>query len=64
MSTLFYIPDGYLIGMGLWLLLGAAVFVVCLKLRRRFRGRPRNLKWINATLSVLGSLAIIALPGR
>lgn len=56
---LFYLSDGYLLGMGGWLVALGASLLVCLKLRRRWKGKPRRITVLNAALSVWMFLATI-----
>jgi lysophospholipase L1-like esterase len=49
---LFHLSDSYLLGMGVWLLMLAAVFVIGLKLRRRWKQQPRKLRLVHAALSL------------
>ena len=57
MPLFFYLSDGYLLGLGAWLVLLGAVLVGCLRLRRRWRGSPARVRWIHATLSLWMLLA-------
>lgn len=64
MSTLFYLLENeqaYLISMGVWLLVGCVAFVVCLSLRRRFRGQRRRTVCIHLALSVWFCLATLTM---
>lgn len=49
---LLYIPDGYLIGMGAWLLALGAGLVLCLKLRRRWKTQRTKVALVHAALSL------------
>lgn len=51
-SLFLHIPDGYLIGMGLWLVGLMAMPITLLKLRRRVRERRRMWRAVHAALSL------------
>lgn len=52
MPLVFYLSNGYLLGMGAWLAALGAVVVACLKLRRRWRMFPAKVRWVHGALSV------------
>lgn len=58
-SLFLHIPDGYLIGMGGWLVVLIALPVRLLKLRRRFRERRRVLQAVHTALSMWSVLAVL-----
>ena len=55
-------PTAYTIGLGVWLLTGSIAFWGLLKLRRRWRDRPRARKCVQAGLGLWMLLALLTLP--
>lgn len=56
---LWYLPDEYLLGMGIWLLTMAITFIVLLKLRRRWKTQPLRRGMVHGSLSLWLMLAIL-----
>jgi hypothetical protein len=56
---LWYLPDEYLLGMGIWLAVMGATVVVLLKLRRASKTRPVRLGLIHAGLSLWMFLSLV-----
>ncbi len=61
-QNLFAWSLAYTIGLGLWLFGGAITFYGLLKLRRRWRDKPRARKFVHAGLGLWMLLALLTLP--
>ena len=53
------LSDGYLAGMGLWLIVLALCPVLLVRLRRRWKDRPRRIKWVFIGLSAWMCLCLL-----
>lgn len=62
MISLFQLPDAYLLGMGVWIVSGAAALWVLLRLRRRLHGRPGWMRAMNLGLAAWMTLFVLTLP--
>lgn len=58
-DSLSALPAGYLIAMSLWLAGGVLAFVGLLRLRRKWKDRPRRLRWVHVLLSLWMLLAAL-----
>jgi len=62
MSTVYHLSNGYLFGMGVWLIGLAASLVVGVKWQRKWRSFPRRLRFVHLGLAVWPVCALLTLP--